>query len=186
MAASVYGRNFGFRRSDETLRVTEGRFKTPATGAQLLLGTAVQIDPANPGYLRACDANATLVPGFAGILTQDEFHLPSIYQPQVIDSYYLGVAKLNRLSVINTGDGVKVWFQNTAAQTRPDGRVIAAVTLITTSGLVVGDQFGWDGTKWAEVNGTTITNAWFTTTSVTTVTSSLVGTLTTVEAVMVK
>ena len=37
--ASDYGLHFGFRRSDETLRVSEGRFRTPVTGTALLIGS---------------------------------------------------------------------------------------------------------------------------------------------------
>ncbi len=108
--ASEYGLNFGFRRSDESVRVSEGRFKTPATGAALLIGTAVQIDPANEGYLKPCAANAALVPGVAGILVQEEAHFGSIYGQDVslYDSFNLGTAKLNQLSVVSTGRRMKV------------------------------------------------------------------------------
>jgi hypothetical protein len=166
MTAGSYGRNFGFRRSDENVLVAEGRFKTPATGAALLIGTAVQVNPASAGYLKVCAANAALVPGFAGVLTQEEAHLPSIYDAQMTDSFDLGVAKLGKLSVINTGAGVKVWLKNTAGQTRVDGRVIAAVTIVTLTGLVVGSQLGWDGTYWTRVTGA-VTEPWFTVTEVT-------------------
>jgi hypothetical protein len=165
MTASSYGRNFGFRRSDENVLVAEGRFKAPASGTALLIGTAVQVDPASAGHLKACAANAALIPGYAGVLTQEEAHLPSIYDPQMADSFDLGVAKLGKLSVINTGAGVKVWLKNTAAQTRVDGRVIAAVTIVTLTGLAVGSQLGWDGTYWTKVTGA-VTEPWFTVTAV--------------------
>jgi hypothetical protein len=148
--ASSYGLNFGFRRSDETVRVAEGRFKTPASGPALLIGTAVQIDSATPGYVKACSAQAPLVPGFSGLLLQEEIMFRSIYEQQVVDVYALGVAKLNRLSVITSGAGTKVWLQNTASSTRADGRVIPAVNIWVTTGVGVGDYLGWNGTAWAK------------------------------------
>lgn len=152
--ASDYGLNFGFRRSDESVRTSEGRFKTPTTGAALLIGTAVQIDPATPGYLKVCAAAAPIVPGVAGVLVQEESHWGSIYGQEVslYDSFNLGVAKLNQLSVITTGAGTKVWFRNGVGSTRADGRVIPAVTIwdTATNTPAVGDSLGWDGTKWAK------------------------------------
>ena len=161
--ASDYGRNFGFRRSDETVRVSEGRFRTPATGAALLIGTAVEIDPDNPGYLKACAANAPLIPGVAGLLVQEEAHLLSVFQSDLVDSYSLGVAKRNQLSVITTGAGTKVWFKNTPAENRIDGRDVTGVTIATTTGLTLGSTVGWDGTKWVAATGDA---AWMTVTDV--------------------
>lgn len=146
--ASDYGRNFGFRRSDESVRVSEGRFKTPATGSALLNGTAVKIDTG--GYLTTCSANDPLITGFSGLLVQEEIHLPSIYGIWPLDSYDIGVTKKDRLSVITSGAGTKVWLQNTSSQTRADGRSISAVTIWVTSGVAVGDYLGWNGTAWAE------------------------------------
>lgn len=162
--ASDYGLNFGFRRSDETVRVSEGRFKTPASGAALLLGTAVQIDPATPGYLKACAANAPLVTGFSGLLVQEEIHLPSIYDVQVRDSFTLGVAKKDRLSVITSGPGTKVWFKNGGSSTRADGRAISAVSIWTPGTTAVGDYLGWTGTAWAVT--TTAVQQWMVVTNV--------------------
>lgn len=152
--ASDYGLNFGFRRSDESYRVSEGRVRTPKTGPALLIGTAVEIDPNNPTYLRAAAANAKPRTGICGLLVQEEIWDRSFYEQSVIDSFYLGVAKLNRLSVITNGPGVKVWFRNTVAQTRADGRVIPAVSVINTTGLAVGSQLGWDGTVWTATSAT--------------------------------
>jgi hypothetical protein len=175
--ASDYGLNFGFRRSDESVRVSEGRFRTPTTGSALLIGTAVQIDPANPGYLIACAANAPLVPGAAGILVQEEIQVGSIYGADVslLDSFSYGVAKPGRLSVISTGAGTKVWFKNSTAQARVDGRSISGVTICDLTGAGLGDTLGWDGTKW--VKTTTATAAWMTITSISTATSYVEGVL---------
>ena len=155
--ASDYGLNFGFRRSDESVRLSEGRVKTPATGAALLLGTLVEIDPANPGYLKASASNAAVRPGYCGLLVQEEVWDRSIYEAQSIDSFSLGIAKKNRLSVITTGAGTKVWLKNTAAQNRADGRSISAVTMVDLTGVAVGDLLAWDGTKYIKTNGTTLT-----------------------------
>lgn len=153
--ASEYGLNFGFRVSDETRRSSFGRVRTPKTGAALLMGTAVEQDPANPGYLRVKPAATPFRTGASGLLVQEEEWDRTIYQSDIIDSFSYGVAKHNRLSVITSGPGTKVWFRNTAGQTRADGRVIPAVTMfLTTSGgatpvaLAVGVGLGWDGTRW--------------------------------------
>ncbi len=174
--ASEYGLNFGFRRSDESVRVSEGRFRTPATGAQLLIGTAVAIDPANPGYMKACAANDALVPGVAGLLVQEEVHIGSTYSvmPTSLDSFSYGLAKKNQLSVITTGAGTKVWFKNSAAQNRVDGRSVAGVTIVDLSGANLGDTLGWDGTKWVKVTGAA---AWMTITSINTSTNYVEGVL---------
>lgn len=161
--ASDYGLNFGFRRSDEVNATREGRYKTPATGTALLLGTAVQIDPATPGYLKKCAANAAPVTGLSGLLVQEESHLQGIFALPGYglghDSIDLGTALLDQLSVAWGGPS-KVWFRNSAAYSRGK-RSKAAVTIWTPTGVAVGDGLGWDGNKWIKaVSGTT--PAWMT------------------------
>lgn len=175
--ASEYGLNFGFRRSDESMRTSEGRFRTPIAGAPLLIGTAVQIDPANPGFLMACAANAPIVPGVAGLLIQEEQHIGSIYgQPvDTYDSFNFGVTKKNTLSVVSTGAGVKVWFRNSTAQNRVDGRSVSAVTICDLTGAGLGDTLGWDGAKW--VKTTTASAAWMTITAISTANAYVEGVL---------
>lgn len=171
--ASDYGLNFGFRRSDESSRVSEGRVRTPV-GSSLRLGTAVEIDPTDEEYLRQAAANAEPRTGICGMLLQEEDWDFSIYESTIHDSFGKGIARPNRLSVITNGAGTKVWFKNTPAQTRADGRTIDAVTIVdmTNDGAgvahvpVVGDQLGWDGSTWVVVDGTTITNAFFEVTKV--------------------
>jgi hypothetical protein len=158
---SDYGLNFGFLRSDESSRsAAEGRFKTPV-GSSLLLGTMVEIDPASPGYLKQSAADAEVVTGYCGLLLQELEWDRSIYESEagLVDTLMKGVAKANRLAVITSGAGTKVWFKNTSSVTRADGRVVAGRTMATLTGVAVGDQLGWDGSKWVEVNGTTINNA---------------------------
>jgi hypothetical protein len=157
---SDYGLNFGFLRSDESSRsAAEGRYKTPV-GSALLLGTMVEIDPANPGYLKTSAANTAVVTGFAGLLLQELEWDRSIYEAEagMVDTFMKGVAKPNKLAVITSGAGTKVWLKNTPTVNRADGRVVAGRTVVEVTGLAVGDQLGWDGSKWAEVDGTTITN----------------------------
>lgn len=156
--ASDYGLNFGFRRSDESMAVREGRFKTPTSGA-ILLGSAVEIDPANAGRLKKSASNAVPLSGISGLLVQEENHImDEVFGTSRHDSLDLGTGKLDQLSTIWSGKGTKVWFRNTDAYSR-QGRTKDAVTLLDVSGLTVGNQLGWDGSKWVKVTGG-ITNAW--------------------------
>jgi hypothetical protein len=149
--ASDYGLNFGFLRSDESLRGTEGRFKTPV-GSSLLIGSVVEINPASAGYLKQSATSAVPKAGFCGLLVQELDFDRSIYESDVslLDSFQLGVAKANRLSVLTWGAGVKIWLKNTAGQTRADGRVISARTMFSGSPAVGATMF-WDGAKFAPV-----------------------------------
>lgn len=162
--ASDYGRNFGFRRSDESVAVREGRFKTPV-GSALLQGSAVEIDPASPGYLKQSAAATTPEPGYHGLLVQEDAHLGSVYGADVLahDSFSLGVAKADKLSVLWSGPS-KVWFKNSTGSTRADGRVIGTVTIVVTTSLAVGDLLTWDGSKWVETS--TRAEAWMKVTNV--------------------
>lgn len=149
--ASDYGLNFGFRRSDESLRVSEGRFRTPATGSRLLIGSCVEIDPAADGFLRAAASGAKPRTGVCGLLLQEEDWDYSIYEATNGDSFTRGVAKLNRLSVVTNGAGTKVWFKNTTGSTRADGRVTPSVALVDFTSLAVGSNLKWNGTQWVTV-----------------------------------
>lgn len=166
--ASDYGLNFGFRRSDESLRVSAGRYRTPAgSGGVLQIGTCVEIDPDAEGYLRVAAADAEARTGICGMLLQEEVWDRSIYENDWVDSFQLGLTKPDTLSVVTNGAGAKVWFKNTPEITRADGRVIPAVTIVTGLGSVgVGDQLSWDGSTWAVTDGTTLTNAHFEVTEV--------------------
>lgn len=148
--ASDYGLNFGFRRSDESVMNHEGRLKVPATGT-FRLGGLVMFDTASAGYLKAGTANVIGEGGTVGLLVQEEIWDRSVYAPSTIDSFYLGIARNNRLAVIASGAGTKVWFKNTAAQTRADGRVISAVTMVDfTTPPAALDYLTWDGTKFVK------------------------------------
>lgn len=158
--ASDYGLNFGFRRSGEEVRVAEGRYRTPA-GSTLLLGTMVEVDPANPGFLKTSAANAAVVTGYSGLLLQELEWLRSVYEVGYsgMDTFSYGVAKPNALALITSGAGTKVWFKNTTGSTRGDGRVVPTRTMFNASGVAVGDNLGWDGTQWAKSATTPVMKA---------------------------
>lgn len=162
--ASDYGLNFGFRRSDETLSTREGRFKTPAD-ADLRVGTAVEIDPANAGYMKQADANAAPTTGLSGLLVQEEDHVFGLFDTPVHDSLSRGMAKRDKYSIIWSGQGVKVWFRNTDEYSR-GGRNADAVEMVTLADLAVGDSLGWDGSKWVESDGGATVPDWLTVTAV--------------------
>jgi hypothetical protein len=163
--ASDYGLNFGFRRSDESMAIAEGRFKTPVGGSALKHGTAVEIDPATPGYVKASAASTTPVGGFHGLLVQEDSHLFDYYARDWKDSADLGVSKKNTLCIIRSGAGTKVWFKNTAQTTSGDGTVTGAVAMFTQGSIAVGDLLTWNGTVWVE---TASANPWMKVTDVTT------------------
>lgn len=156
--ASDYGLNFGFRRSDESFSIREGRFRTPKTGTELLQGCLVTIDPANPGHLKKAAANAKGVSGLVGLLVQEESHIGSVFEAAPYlghDSLDLGTTKNDQPSVMWSGAGVKVWLKNTPAYSRGN-RTKDAVTVVSLTGVAVGDSLGWDGSKFVEADGTTI------------------------------
>lgn len=155
--ASDYGLNFGFRRSDESFSVREGRFRSPKTGTHLQ-GELVTLDPANPGYLKKAAANAKGVTGLVGLLVQEESHIGSVFEAAPYlghDSLDLGTAKNDQPTVMWSGAGVKVWLKNTPAYSRGD-RSKDAVTVVDVTGVAIGDALGWDGSKFVKADGTTI------------------------------
>lgn len=156
--ASDYGPNFGFRVSDETRRSSMGRVKTPV-GSALLCGTAVEIDPTSAGYLRAAASGAKPRTGTCGLLVQEEVWDRQVYGSQTIDSYSLQLALPNRLSVITNGPGTKVWFKNSSASTRADGRVLPVVTMFNATNVAVGRGLAWNGTTWIDIADPTAATA---------------------------
>lgn len=148
--ASDYGLNFGFRRSDESMRSgTEGRLKVPAAGT-FYQGDLVTFDPANPGFIRKAPAGTAIDPGFTGLLIQEEGWDAPIYEAGPGDSFTRGRVRNGRLCAIWTGAGLKVWLKNTTAQNRADGRAIAQRTVLAATALtaVIGDLLAWDGTAY--------------------------------------
>lgn len=170
--ASNYGPHFGVRRWDEDMAIREGRFKTPMTGSQLLLGTAVEVDFANPGFLKQSATGVALRSGVSGLLIYEDQFLAtgpfaSINQPVRQDTAYLAYAALGRYAVLGGGAGSKFWFRNVAARTTPDGYSFPALTPVAglgAAGVALGDYLGWNGTQWATVGAAAAARpagAWF-------------------------
>lgn len=153
--ASDYGLNFGFRRSDESMRSgTEGRLKVPAAG-DFNQGDLVSFDPANPGFIKKAASGDPIEPGYTGLVIQEEGWDASIYEVPVGDSFMRGKVRNGRLCAIWTGAGLKVWLKNTGSQNRADGRAIAANDRLTAAAvaLPIGGLLGWSGTQFDAAAG---------------------------------
>lgn len=156
-----YSRNFGMRSFENVVR--HGRAKTPATLpsaastiGSLLLGTAVQVDPANPGVLKV-PAAASAPTALSGVLVYEHIQYQGVdtnlTSPQ--DAPF-NSAPLGRYVQVMHGQGAKVWFKNTADKTLYDGRLQKGYTLVAGVGgatptVQVGDMLtpAADGT-WQE------------------------------------
>lgn len=149
--ASDYGLNFGFRVSGETLRIANGtNIRTPV-GSSFQQGTLVEINNSSAGYLKQAGNAAKPRAGVCGLLLQEEVWDRSIYQSNQIDSFSLGVCLPNRLSVITSGAGVKIWMKNTGSITRADGRVIGAVAMFTNTSVALGRGLQWNGSVYVDI-----------------------------------
>ena len=62
MGSSTTTRNFGMRRFTNLVR--EGRFRAPASGTELRLGTLVEIDPSDTDRIRQATATAICWRGY--------------------------------------------------------------------------------------------------------------------------
>lgn len=170
--ASNYGLHFGVRRLDENNATREGRYKTPASGNPLLIGSAVELDFANAGFMKQCAANDTLRTGVSGLLIfEDQFlqygPIGSIDSPIRNDTAFLSYAMLGKFAVITAGAGIKVWFTNVPARTLPDGYSFPAISPVAglgSAGVALGDFLGWSGTQWTTVGAAgsaAPASAWF-------------------------
>lgn len=126
------------------MAIREGRQKVPANPAGAFRqGMGVVFDEANPGFVRLMDAGDPAVTGYSGLLVQEEAWDVSIYESSIGDSFSLGAVLNNRLCTIWSGNGTKVWFKNTPAQLRADGRAIPASDLVDFGGdVVIGAYLG--------------------------------------------
>lgn len=148
-----FGDSFGFRRSDEILHSgAEANLKVPTTGT-FLQGEVVELDPANPGYVKRSATDLPLVPGIRGLLVQyGQLRL----EPGLVGQVIFNTRDLSRVvndaaTVVVTGAGIKVWVKNLAAVTAGGGRrTYGAETRVTLAGLAIGDWVKWDGTKFVE------------------------------------
>jgi hypothetical protein len=141
---SDYGKNFGFRRSEPAVR--EGRLRVPTTGV-FHQGDLVTYDTATAGLLELADPGSPVVPGFTGLLVQEEGWDVSAFGAPVVDSNNKGLVLNDKPAVIMTGPGIKVWFKNTA-QVVYHGRTFPAVTRVDLSTVVLGSELEWDGTAY--------------------------------------
>lgn len=148
---SNYGLNFGFRRSGGDSATREGRYRVPGAGT-FRHGELVTIDSAAQGFLKHAPAGAGVVPGVTGLLIQHQGWDASVFEAPEVDSHHLGKARNKVLATIWSGQGIKFWLKNTPAEDRFDGRHIDAVTVVTLTGLAVGDDLEWDGTKYQKKN----------------------------------
>ena len=151
-----YGLNFGYRRSGGDSAVREGRFRVPKNAelaAAMRQGSLVTVDPDEPGYLKLAPSGSKIVPGFCGLLIQHDGPTQSYFDAPERDSHALGGVKAGNLAVIQAGAGEKIWLKNTPKKTLFGGREIAARTVITATGLVIGDELTWDGTKFIKKAG---------------------------------
>jgi hypothetical protein len=118
--ASNYGPHFGVRRLDDDNATREGRYKTPATGNRLVLGTAVEMDFAAAGYMKQSPNASPLKTGVSGLLIYEDQFLAfgpfgTINAPVRYDTTYMAYAQLGRFAVITSGAGIKVWFTSVRA-----------------------------------------------------------------------
>ncbi len=163
MGSSTTTRNFGMRRFTNLVR--EGRFRAPASGAELRLGTMVEIDPADVDRIREANGTDGVAIGGSGDTQTDlcgilwyehdsqTFNDPRFggaagQLPQDLDT-----APNGRMIQVLHGAGAKVWLRNTAADTAEPGLNFdptrAAVQMVNgisggTPTVVVGDLLGWN------------------------------------------
>jgi hypothetical protein len=151
-----YGKQFGWRVSDESKRSSMGRVKSPTIGTPIIMGQVVELDPVSPGYLKVGGSGVKPLTGYCGLFLQDEQMFPDIWSSYWQDSYSIAVGKLNKLSVIANGAGSHVWYKNISGPTtRADGRVLPDFTMFDSTDLDIGHGFGWDGSKFVNVTDPT-------------------------------
>ena len=170
MGSSTTTRNFGMRRFTNLVR--EARFRAPASGTELRLGTMVEIDPSDTGRIR--QATSTAIGGggdtttdLCGILWYEHdsqtFNSPPFggaagQLPQDLDT-----APNGRMVQVLHGPGAKVWLRNTDASTTEPGLTYpntrGAVTMVDGLGVAtptveVGELLGWDTNGYWKVTTT--------------------------------
>lgn len=163
-----YTRNFGMRSFENVVRA--GRFRVPTTAdatgngqadGLFLIGTAVKIDAANPGFLtRPGDSEAPSP--LCGVVVFE--HIQRMGQdPFLTTAQDFETVPAGQYAQIMRGPGVKVWFKNTENKVSYDGRSTPGRTLIdglgATPTIEVGDflTVAADGT----FKEGTSANGWF-------------------------
>lgn len=161
MGSSTTTRNFGMRRFTNLVR--EGRFRAPATGTELMLGTLVQIDAADTDRIQQADADlgdgvgigggGDVRQNLCGILWYEHdsqtFNSPAFGGAAGLLPQDLNTAPNGRMVQVLHGPGTKVWLRNTVLDATEPGLNYAsdrpAVTMVDSIGTVsVDDLLGWD------------------------------------------
>ncbi len=153
MGSSTTTRNFGMRRFTNLVR--EGRFRAPASGTALQLGTLVQIDASDVDRIEQADAGADGVgiggtkdvrQDVCGILWYEHDSQTLVGQGEPFLAQDQDTAPNGRMVQVLHGPGVKVWLRNTDADTAEPGLnytpVRAAVSMFAGTPSV-NDLLGW-------------------------------------------
>lgn len=140
-----YSRYFGMRSFENVVR--DGRFRVPATGSPFKIGAPVQLDPANPGRLKAAVAAAAPGPN-CGVAIFEYIQNKSDALTTEFDSPYDQVP-LGQYAQMMHGAGTKVWFKVVADKGLYDGRTQTGGSLLAAgldlSTLAPGDGLCPDG-----------------------------------------
>jgi hypothetical protein len=148
--------------------VREGRFRAPASGTALVLGTLVQIDGSDTDRIEQATAAAGVGVGGSGDVRTDlcgilwyehdsqTFNSPPFGGAAGLLPQDLDTAPNNRMVQVLHGAGTKVWLRNTAANTTEPGLNYDsdrdAVTMVDSiSGVTVGELLGWNPSGYWEV-----------------------------------
>lgn len=163
-----YTRNFGMRSFENVVRAA--RFRVPASasaegdgqeGGLFLIGTAVKIDPDNPGFLKRPDANEAPSPACGVVVYEHIQRMGS--DPFTTTALDFEVVPAGQFAQVMRGPGVKVWFKNNEDHTSYDGKTRQGRSIVdgigATPTIAVGDflTVKADGTY---VKGTA-ENGWF-------------------------
>lgn len=163
-----YTRNFGMRSFENVVRA--GRFRVPANndatgpgseGGLFLIGTAVKLDSANPGFLTRPDAAEVPSPA-CGVVVYEHIQRMGV-DPLTATAQDFEVVPAGQYAQVMRGPGVKVWFKNTESALSYDGRTRDGRALVdglgATPTVSVGDflTVKADGTYEAG----TAANGWF-------------------------
>lgn len=115
-----YTRNFGFRSFENIVR--DGRHRVPRDSGGYLLGTAVTVDPAAPGFLTRPGANDDPTQ-LSGLVLFEHIQYqgvdPWLTSPQ--DPPF-DLAPAGQYAQMIHGIGLKVWFRDVGDKTLYDGR----------------------------------------------------------------
>lgn len=122
-----YHRSFGMRSFENVVRV--GRFRAPATGTPLVIGSPVMIDPATPGFVKQA-TDAVAPDSNCGLAVFEHIQNKSDALTTIYDAPYTQVP-LGQYVQIMRGPGAKVWFKEVANKPMYDGRTQTAADLLT-------------------------------------------------------